>query len=75
VSGRPVLFTCTEPIDRGNVADTRLRFAALTGAFERTHAAVAGDERVQASVERWLALSLPVIAAGDSAAYERLYRG
>ena len=75
LAGRPVLFTCTEPIDRATVADARLRFAALTRAFEQTQAAVAGDERVRASVERWLALSPPVIAAGDAAAYERLYRG
>lgn len=75
LTGRSVLFTCTEPIDRANVAHARLRFAALTSAFEQTQAAVAADERVRASVERWLALSPPVIAAGDAAAYERLYRG
>ena len=75
LSGRPVVFTCTDPINRATVADTRLRFTAITSAFEQTQAAVAGDERVHASVERWLALSLPVIAADDAPAYERLYRG
>lgn len=75
LAGRPVVFTCTEPIDRATVADARLRLAALTGAFEQTQAAVAADERVRASVERWLALSPPVIVAGDAAAYDRLYRG
>jgi hypothetical protein len=75
LAGRPVVFTCTEPINRATVAGTRLRFTAVTSAFERTQAAVAGDERVRASVDRWLALSPPVIAAADAAAYEQLYRG
>ena len=37
-------------------------------AIERTQEAVAADEGVRASVERWLALSPPVIASGDAAA-------
>lgn len=73
--GGPAVFTCTEVLDRGTLADGRLRLAALGRAIEETDALIAADDDVSAAVERWFARSpQDVLAAGDAAAHERLYR-
>jgi hypothetical protein len=73
-SGRPVVFTCTEVLDRDRVADRRLRLATLQRAVEECDALLAADDAVRAGLERWFALSPPVLAPRDAAAHERLYR-
>jgi hypothetical protein len=73
VSGCPVVFTCTEIPDRATVAHGRLRLATFRRAVEESQGVVAASEEIRAAVERWFACTPPVIAAGDAAAYARLY--
>jgi hypothetical protein len=71
--GAPVVFTCTEVLDRGSVADRRLRLASLRWATEQPDALLAADDAVRASVRRWLALDAQVLAPTDHAPlYARL---
>ena len=72
--GGAVAFTCTEPLERANVANGRLRLATLTSALDDPDAVAAADEEVRTSVEGWFALSLTVLAPADAEAHERLYR-
>lgn len=74
VRGCPVVFTCTEALDRGTVADARLRVWTLAQALAGSDAIVAATDSIQESVERWLAYLPSVIAADDAVAHERLYR-
>jgi hypothetical protein len=71
-TGVPCVFTCTEVLDRGNVADRRLRLWSLTQAIERTAAVLAADEDVRASLERWFAMDAPVL---DPDAHLGFYSG
>ncbi len=73
-ASRPVLFTCTERIDRGTVADGRLRLSFLSAAVEATDAVIAADDEVRAGLHRWLAFEAPVVRARDAASHERTYR-
>jgi len=72
--GRPVVFTCTAPLDRAGLADGRLRLWTLAKAVEESDALVAPTDAIRISVERWFACSPGLIAAADAAAHERLYR-
>lgn len=74
MTGGPVVFTCTEVLDRASVADTRLRLWTLERAVHDAQATIAADERVRSSLERWFGVSPRVAAPGDARAYERLYR-
>ena len=73
MSGRPIVFTCTEVLERGTLADGRLRFASIAGAFEDSDAVVAASDKIRNAAERWLACSPEVIAAGDGNGYGRVY--
>jgi hypothetical protein len=75
LTGRPVVFTATEVLDRGNVANRRLRLKMLAAAVEETDAAVAASEPVRDALSRWMAADLPLLEPQDGAAHERLYRG
>jgi hypothetical protein len=68
------VFTCIEPLDRDRLADRRLRLWLLQRAVQDSDALVAATEESRAALARWLALDAPVIASGDAAGYERLYR-
>jgi hypothetical protein len=57
----PTVFTCTEVLDRGNVADRRLRLWSLERALGRSAAVTAADEAVAESLGRWFALDVPVV--------------
>ena len=72
-AGRPVVFTCAEPIGRENVADRRLRLWTLRRAVEESDALLATDDGVRTGLERWFGASARVIAAGDGDGLERLY--
>ena len=72
--GRPAVFTCIEPLDRDRLADRRLRLWLLQRAVQDSDALVAATEESRAALARWLALDAQVIASGDAAGYERLYR-
>lgn len=74
VTGRPVVFTCTEVLDRGNVANARLRLALLRAAVEDSDAVLAASEPVRAGLDRWMALDPAVPAAADVAVHVDLYR-
>ena len=70
----PVVFTCTETLDRATVADARLRLWSLERATEESDALLAASEPVRAAMARWLALDVPAVDARDAARHERLYR-
>jgi hypothetical protein len=74
VRGRPAVFTCTEMLDRGTVADRRLRLWSLTRAIEDADAVAAATDGIGQSFDRWFACSPVVVPGGDAGAYERLYR-
>jgi Glycosyltransferase Family 4 len=73
-SGRPAVFTCTEPLRRATLADRRLRLALLRRAVEGSAAVVAPDPDVAASLRRWMAVEARVIEHGSAAEYLALYR-
>lgn len=58
--GRTV-FTCSEVLDRANVADRRLRLWSLERALAHSAAVTAADAEVAASLERWFSLEVPVV--------------
>jgi hypothetical protein len=74
-SGRPVVFSCTEPIERERLADRRLRLRFLRAALEESDAVIVHDEDSRAAAWRWLSLEPPLVARGDAAALVDLYRG
>lgn len=71
----PAVFTCIEALERGTLANGRLRLSLLTRAVEESDAVTAASEEVRGAMERWLAHTPPVLPAADAAGYERLYRG
>ena len=73
-SGRPVVFSCAEPIEREQLSNGRLRLRFLRTALEESDAVIVHDDAACAAAWRWLALEPPVIAAGDGAGHEQLYR-
>lgn len=72
--GRPVVFTCPEPLSRDRLADRRLRLWMLERAVRDPDAVCAAGEDVRASLQRWLAVDAPVLDPRDAAGHERLYR-
>jgi len=73
-TGRPVVFTCAEPIDRSRLADRRLRLRLLSAAIEDSEAVIAADADISEALWRWMATEAPVIEPGDGLGHERLYR-
>jgi hypothetical protein len=73
-SGRPVVFSLTEPIERERLANRRLRLRFLSAALEQSDTVIAHDEDTRAAAWRWLAIDAPVIEPSDGAAHDRLYR-
>ena len=73
LTGKPVVFSWVQPIDRRELADRRLRLRMVEGALG-SDAIVVPDEETRAAVWRWLAVEPQVIAPGDGEALERLYR-
>ena len=73
LTGRPVVFTCVEVLDRSRLADRRLRRQLLCAATARSHAILAASEPARAALERWLMVDAPVVDPGDAAAHARLY--
>lgn len=74
MGGGPVVFTCTEILDRGGLANGRLRLSTLERALEDSDALIAADDDIRAGIESWFARSpAEVLAPGDAAAHERVY--
>jgi len=73
-SGRPVVFSCTEPVERERLADRRLRLRFLRAALEQSDVVIVHDEDRRVAAWRWLSLEPPLILAADAAGLERLYR-
>jgi hypothetical protein len=69
-----VVFTCAETLGRETVADRRLRMWAIEQAVRHADAFVAATEESRSTIERWLALDVPVLEPRDAAVHERLYR-
>jgi hypothetical protein len=74
LTGRPVVFTASEVLDRGNVADRRLRLKMLAAAVEETDAALAASDPARDALSRWMAADVPLLDPHDGAGHERLYR-
>ena len=70
VTGRPVVFTCTEILDRDCLAHGRLRLHMLERATQDADAVLAASDAVAASMWRWLAIEAAVL---DAAGYARTY--
>jgi hypothetical protein len=73
LTGRPVVYTQSEPLTRANIADRRLRLAMLRRATEGADALVAPDERTAESLRRWMAAEARVLAPGARAEHLDLY--
>ncbi len=74
IGGTPVVFTCTDVLDRSSVASARLRLSLLTGALERSDAVTALDPRAREALQRWMTIDAPVVAADDARGHDALYR-
>ena len=72
-TGRPVVFTLTETLDRDRVADRRLRLKLLGAAVEHSDAVLVPHEAARAALHRWLAADAQVVAPADAGAHLRLY--
>jgi hypothetical protein len=70
VTGRPVVFTCTETPERATLADRRLQLGMLEQATQRADAVLAASDEVAAGMWRWLALEAQV---SDAEGYAHLY--
>lgn len=75
VTGRPVVFTCAETIDRARVADTRMRLRLLSAALDGSDALVAPSEAAREALRYWMAADALTLEPSDGAGHERLYRG
>jgi hypothetical protein len=73
-TGRPAVFTCTEPLERRSVAAARLQLRLLTSAVEASDAVTASSEHVLASLTRWMAVSSVLMEPSDGTAHAGLYR-
>ena len=73
-SGAPVVCTFVEALDRGTVADRRLRLRLLTAALEESDAVLAANAAARAGLLRWAAVDSPVVQPADATGHERLYR-
>ena len=73
-AGRPVVFGCTEVLDRDNVADRRLRLRLLTDAVKETDAVVAYSDQAREALWRWLAVEAELLEPEDGPAHVALYR-
>lgn len=71
---QPVVFGCTEALDRAHIADRRLRLRMLETAIAESGAVVVPSDDVRRSVERWFAVDATVIQPRDTTGHERLYR-
>ncbi len=74
VTGRPVVFTCIEPLVRERLSDRRQRLRVLRRASENCDALTAATPASRRALERWLSLDAPVIGLNDARGHERLYR-
>jgi hypothetical protein len=72
-SGRPSVFTVTEPVGRERLADRRLRLAQWRLALDGVSAVVAPDAQVAESLARWMAVEARVIALADAKEHLSLY--
>jgi len=72
-SGRPVVFTCAEALDRASVADQRLRLRLLRGAVEGSDAVTAPSDAARAALWKWMAVQAPHLEPSDAAGHEQLY--
>jgi hypothetical protein len=74
LTGRPAVFTVSEPLHRGVLADRRLRLTQLRLAVERSAAVLAPDSEVAASVRRWMCVSARVVSPGSAEAHLAVYQ-
>jgi hypothetical protein len=70
---RVAVLTFPAPVDRGGLADRRLRLATLERALAACDAVVAPDPEVQSSLRRWLAVDARVLGPADGAGHAALY--
>ena len=65
-----LVFTSIEPMGREVLADRRLRMRLVSMAVEGGHPVTAGSTAAQTALERWLAVTAPVVAPGELEPYE-----
>ena len=70
-TGRPVVFTCLEPIARAGLADRRLRLRLFGAAIEQSDAVVVPDEPAREQLLKWMAAEAIVI--DDVSHHQHLY--
>lgn len=73
-SGRPVVFSCADKVDRERLADRRLSLRFLRAALEQSDAVLVHSEDSRVAAWRWLSLEPPLIPPADGAALEGVYR-
>ncbi|HEX6457332.1 MAG TPA: glycosyltransferase family 4 protein [Thermoleophilaceae bacterium] len=73
-SGRPVVLSCTEPIERERLANGRLKLRFLRASLEHADAVIVHDEKARAAAWRWLSIEPELIPLADTAELERVYR-
>lgn len=73
LTGRPVVFTCSDVLERAHLADRRLRLRTLAAAVERSDALLASSDASRTALRRWMAVDAPLAAPGDVDVRVRVY--
>ena len=73
LTGRPVVVTLDEVLDRAHVADRRLRRHTLAHAVEAPEAVLVPSEAGREALARWMAVEATVAAPDDAGAHLRVY--
>jgi len=73
VTGKPVVVTTLEVLDRAHLADRRLRLALLRASVEDPDAVLAADDQARDALWRWMTVEAAVVDPRDGAAQVRRY--
>jgi hypothetical protein len=73
LTGRPVVVTTLEVLDRAHLADRRLRLALLRASVEDADAVLAAGDEARDALWRWMTVEAAVVDPRDGAAHARLY--
>jgi hypothetical protein len=74
LGGAPVVFTCTEVLDRAALAGGRVRLRTLQRAVECSDAVLVPGERERDALRRWMAADARIVDPRDAEAQLSVYR-
>lgn len=72
-TGRSMVFTCAETLDRASVAHARLRLRLLAAALQDPDPVLAADTEGAMALKRWMAVETAVLPVADPRGALRVY--